>query len=130
MTERMSDTQEYMADLTQIDEETRSQLRERKAVLNALDKIKKEYDAAQKKHPAWPDNASNCSLSGIKENLLAFRQSNDTDKASAATIILEELYEALEAILEGDIEQAKVELAQTGAMILRLYMNVERYRSK
>ena len=57
----MSDTQEYMADLTQIDEETLSQLRERKAVLNALDKIKKEYDAAQKKHPAWPDNASNCS---------------------------------------------------------------------
>lgn len=42
----------------------------------------------------------------------------------------EELSEAFEALVKGNLVQARTELAQTGAMIMRLYINAERYLGK
>ncbi|RDE12140.1 MAG: hypothetical protein C4K49_10685 [Candidatus Thorarchaeota archaeon] len=71
-----------------------------------IDSIFDELAAAEKKHPEWPE-----------------------DKIHAVAIMVEEAGESMQAVLDytyanGDIEHLKKELAQTGAMCLRVLMHL------
>lgn len=92
--------------------------------------VMSEYMNALEKHPLWPDRLTDMTLYEIEESLSSVRKWNDGGGATVATIILEELSEAFEALVKGDLAQARAELAQTGAMIMRLYINAERYLGK
>ena len=105
--------------------------------MTATEKIEKfvgnvmsEYMDALEKHLLWPDGLTDMTLYEIEENLSLLRKWNDNGEDTVETIIFEELSEAFEALVKGNLVQARTELAQTGAMIMRLYINAERYLGK
>ena len=72
----------------------------------AIDLIFNELEAAEKKHPHWPE-----------------------DKIHAVAIMSEEAGESMQAAIDctyanGDLERLKKELAQTGAMCIRALMHL------
>jgi hypothetical protein len=72
----------------------------------ALSMVENEIDLAEMKHPGWP-----------------------TDIVHAVAIMMEEAGEAMQAALDvyykdGDKEQLKKELAQTGAMAMRCLLHL------
>ncbi len=74
---------------------------------NVIDLIMTELKAAQKKHPGWPD-----------------------DVIHQAAIMGEEAGESIQAAIDvyyaqGSLEKLKKEVAQTGAMAIRILMNLK-----
>lgn len=75
--------------------------------MNATDLIFSELRKAEEKHPGWPD-----------------------DVIHAVAIMVEEAGEAMQAALDvhyrgRDIEDLRIELAQTGAMAIRALIHLE-----
>lgn len=75
--------------------------------MNVTDLIFSELRKAEKKHPGWPD-----------------------DVIHAVAIMVEEAGEAMQAALDvhyrgRDIEDLRIELAQTGAMAIRALIHLE-----
>jgi hypothetical protein len=76
-----------------------------------------ELENAKRKHPVFCDRFHETNLETIKESLSIFREIG-TDNASL--ILREEVAEAIEAYLEGRLQHCLVELAQCGAVVLRM----------
>lgn len=90
---------------------------------NALDfnvMIAKEYKAAKEKHPKFCDVLSQLPKNQVHQDLQDLRFVNSYAPYRADALLMEEVYEALEAYQEGDKEHAIQELAQCGAVILRM----------
>ena len=79
-----------------------------------------KLDAAEKKHPKFCDTFTlyNKSACIYDENL--YKQLNDKAPYRADDILLEEVFESRTAYVEGDKAHCLQELAQCGAVILRM----------
>lgn len=91
--------------------------------------IEEEYDKAVAKHPKFCDCFDSMvgsigDVKIIKNNLEFIRSHNDSladaNKIGAMNILQEELLEAMEAFAEGDLSHCLQELAQCGAVIIRM----------
>ena len=94
-----------------------------------IDMIKSELENATKKHPLFCHAYSNSEKEAISHELDSIRLYNDfyanQGKQLASTILQEEVFEAEEAFLKGDFDSCLHELAQCGAVILRMMYFVE-----
>lgn len=88
--------------------------------------IKKELRIAEKKHQKFCDRLTNLNLQTTRELLRIARKINAGDTYYATRILDEELYEALEAYNEKDKSHCFQELAQCGAVILRMMEYVDK----
>ncbi len=87
-----------------------------------------ELQMACKKHPEWPTALTNyLDLDDLKELVPSVRWCNENDNPSAQSILDEEYYEFLEAVMEGNAKAARNEIVQTIAMLLRHYAHMEDY---
>lgn len=83
--------------------------------------IKEELRKAEGKHPDFCDKMTNCvSADFMKKSELLYKKFNSKPPYSAESILEEEVREALSAYLEGDRIHALEELAQCGAVIIRM----------
>ena len=89
--------------------------------------MKIELAEAESKHPHFADGLSERSAGNVKFNLKAMRDINGKPPYMAERIILEEVFEAIAAYQEKDLDlvHAQQELAQCGAVILRMMEFVE-----
>ena len=87
--------------------------------------IRRELDSACTKHPKFCDSMTGRSDNATAATLLFWRKVNSKAPYHADAILMEEVYEAVEAYKKGDKEAAKQELAQCGAVILRMMEFVE-----
>ena len=85
-----------------------------------LFKITEELRAAEAKHPVFCDEITGKLPKTVKKALANLRLENDVPPFYADSILHEEICEALEAYLEGDKIHALEELAQCGAVIIRM----------
>lgn len=85
-----------------------------------LDMILHEYENACAKHPKFCDILTTGSLSKIGEALDIARVENKGPLANGNMILQEEILESLEAYKLGEYEHTIQELAQCGAVILRM----------
>lgn len=86
-----------------------------------LFKIIDEHKFACRKHPKFCDKMTNCvSADFMKKSELLYKRFNSKPPYSAKSILEEEIREALSAYLEGDKVHAIEELAQCGAVIIRM----------
>ena len=94
-----------------------------------IEKIKRELENATKKHPLFCHAYANSEKEYISRALASIRSYNEfcekQGKKIAATILQEEILEAEEAFLSGDFDSCLHELAQCGAVILRMMEFVE-----
>ena len=81
--------------------------------------MKIELAEAESKHPHFADGLSERSAGNVKFNLKVMRYINGKPPYMADRIILEEVFEAIEAYQNGDLVHALLELAQCGVVILR-----------
>ena len=82
--------------------------------------IHKELEKACKKHPKLCDFMTYRDAYGIKEALDYLRRKNSEPVTYADWILGEEILEAFETYKQGDMEHCLQELAQCGAVILRM----------
>lgn len=83
--------------------------------------IKEELRKAEGKHPDFCDKMTNCvSADFMKKSELLYKKFNSKPPYSAESILEEEVREALSAYLEGDKVHTFEELAQCGAVIIRM----------
>lgn len=83
--------------------------------------IKEQLRKAEGKHPKFCDVLTKCAEPDTMEKAeRIFKKLNSKGPWSAETILNEEIVEALNAYLHGDKYQCLVELAQCGAVILRM----------
>lgn len=83
--------------------------------------IKEQLRKAEKKHPKFCDVLTKCPFPEQMEMTeKVYKKINSEVPWSAETILNEEIVEALNAYLHGDKYQCLVELAQCGAVILRM----------
>lgn len=83
--------------------------------------IKEELRKAEGKHPKFCDKMTNCvSADFMKKSELLYKKFNSKPPYSAESILEEEVREALSAYLEGDKVHTLEELAQCGAVIIRM----------
>ena len=82
-------------------------------------KMKIELADAEAKHTHFADGLSERSAGNVKYNIKAMRDINGKPPYMADRILLEEVFEAIEAYQNGDLVHAQQELAQCGAVILR-----------
>lgn len=83
--------------------------------------IKEELHKAEAKHPKFCDKMTNCVSADImKKSELLYKRFNSKPPYSAESILEEEIREALSAYLEGDRIHALEELAQCGAVVIRM----------
>ena len=82
--------------------------------------IEREYSNAVTKHPTFCDEITRKPPNTVKKALANLRLENDVPPFYADSILHEEICEALEAYLEGDKVHAIEELAQCGAVIIRM----------
>ena len=87
--------------------------------------MKIELAEAESKHPHFADGLSERSAGNVKFNLKAMRDINGKPPYMAERIIFEEVFEAIAAYQEKDLVHALLELAQCGAVILRMMEFVE-----
>ena len=87
-----------------------------------LDQLKK----AEEKHPIFADVYSTKELRVVRKCLKDLRERNSDGPYKADTILYEEVAEATEAWLQRDKEHCLEELAQCGAVILRMMEFVEK----
>lgn len=85
-----------------------------------LNMILYEYEKACAKHPKFCDILTTGSLSKIGEALDIARDENKCPIANGNMILQEEILEALEAYKLGEYDHTIQELAQCGAVILRM----------
>lgn len=81
--------------------------------------MKIELAEAEAKHQHFADGLSERSAGNVKFNLKAMRDINGKPPYMADCILLEEVFEAIEAYQNGDLVHSQQELAQCGAVILR-----------
>lgn len=79
-----------------------------------------EYEIARTKHPKFCDMLTNGSLARIGQTLDMVRLQNAGPLTSGNVVLSEEILEALEAYKLGEYEHTIQELAQCGAVILRM----------
>ena len=82
--------------------------------------IKEELRKAEGKHPEFCDEITGKLPKTVKKALVNLRLENDVPPFYADSILHEEICEALEAYQEGDKAHALQELAQCGAVIIRM----------
>jgi hypothetical protein len=85
-----------------------------------LDMMLHEYELACVKHPKFCDILTNGSLVSIGQSLDMVRLQNAGPLTSGNVVLSEEILEALEAYKLGEYEHTIQELAQCGAVILRM----------
>lgn len=85
-----------------------------------LDMILHEYKNACAKHPKFCDILTNGSLPTIGESLDLARLKNKGPITNGNMILQEEVLESLEAYKLGEYDHTIQELAQCGAVILRM----------
>jgi NTP pyrophosphatase (non-canonical NTP hydrolase) len=90
--------------------------------------IEAEYVAATHKHPKFCDDFTGAREWFIVDELERWRKVNSDAPYHADAILNEEILEALEAYKAGDFEHTLQELAQCGAVILRMMQYVEEER--
>lgn len=93
-----------------------------------IELIKTEYTKACEKHPVFCSKFTSIPTLEQSQNLETFTKAcNDTasDKISADSILVEELYESITAYLQSDKEHCRQELAQVGAVVLRMMEYLE-----
>lgn len=81
--------------------------------------IENELRNAVAKHPKFCDDFSGADVEIVRDNLEFYRKANE-GKQHADLVLLEEFYEAVEAYMNGDKKQCLKELAQCGAVIIRM----------
>ena len=87
--------------------------------------MKIELAEAESKHPHFADGLSERSAGNVKFNIKAMRDINGKPPYMADSILSEEFFEAIEAYQKEDLVHAQQELAQCGAVILRMMEFVE-----
>lgn len=90
-----------------------------------LDLICKEFEKACAKHPLFCDAMTNKGKNAVRKALADLRIVNAEGPYFADRILHEEIAEALEAYLDGDLKHCLQELAQCGAVILRMMEYVQ-----
>lgn len=85
-----------------------------------LNAIYEELEKAENKHPKFCDNMTLINLETYKDMERNRKEMNSFPPYVADTILGEEIDEAMVAYLEGDNEHCLQELAQCGAVILRM----------
>ena len=85
-----------------------------------IDTIIEEYDKACAKHPLLCDVYTTKELRVVRNGLKDLRERNSEGPYKADSILYEEVAEATEAYLQGDIEHCLQKLAQCGAVIMRM----------
>lgn len=83
-------------------------------------KIETELRNAIEKHPKFCDVLSLLPKNEVHQSLKDLRFVNSYAPYKADAILMEEVYEALEAYQAGDKKQCLKELAQCGAVIIRM----------
>lgn len=96
-----------------------------KSTIDHIALIEKEYADAVKKHPEFCDIFSQQKPYIVKKILETVRKWNSEPPYDADNILHEEILESREAFLEGDFDHCIQELAQCGAVILRMMEFVE-----
>ena len=81
--------------------------------------VETELRNAIEKHPKFCDDFSGADVEIVRDNLEFFRKANEGTQ-HADLVLLEEFYEAVEAYMNGDKKQCLKELAQCGAVIIRM----------
>lgn len=87
--------------------------------------IKEELRKAESKHPKFCDSMTGRSDNATAATLLFWRKVNEKAPYHADAILMEEVYEAVEAYKKGDKKHCLQELAQCGAVIFRMMEFVE-----
>ena len=90
-----------------------------------LTKINIAHREACAKHPKFCDGITNKSNDAVRNALADLRIVNAEGPYFADRILHEEIAEALEAYLDGDLKHSLKELAQCGAVILRMMQFVQ-----
>lgn len=97
-------------------------------VQNSLFAIIDERRKAVEKHPKFCDVLSELPKNQVHQDLKDLRFVNSYAPYRADALLMEEVYEAVEAYQEGDKEHCLQELAQCGAVILRMMEFVQNER--
>ena len=87
--------------------------------------MKIELAEAESKHPHFADGVSGRSRMNVSVNLEFLREKNGKPPYMADSILSEEFFEAIEAYQKEDPVHAQQELAQCGAVILRMMEMLE-----
>ena len=87
--------------------------------------MKIELAEAEAKHPHFADGLSKRSAQNVRFNLYLTRKEKGKPPYMADRILSEEVFEAIEAYQKKDLVPALLELAQCGAVILRMMEFVE-----
>lgn len=87
--------------------------------------MKIELAEAEAKHPHFADGLSERYAGNVKFNLKEMRDINAKPPCMADRILSEEVFEAIEAYQKEELVHAQQELAQCGAVILRMMEFVE-----
>ena len=90
-----------------------------------LNLICAEFEKAYKKHPLFCDAMTNKSRNAVRKALADLRIENVEGPYFADSILHEEIAEALEAYQMNELVSCMEELAQCGAVILRMMEFVE-----
>lgn len=85
-----------------------------------LKAIYDELEKAEKKHPKFCDDLTNYTKTGCKAAEKLCKKINSSAPYFADELLREELFEAFVSYKEGDKEHCLQELAQCGAVILRM----------
>jgi len=96
-----------------------------------LDEIDRQHSKAVIKHE-FPQTFNNIPLCDVKKELSRVKQYNDLHYlgTSQVSVLVEEIMEAQEAYLEGRFDDCYTELAQCGAVILRMMNHVKSKKEK
>ena len=89
-----------------------------------------EHKAACRKHPNFCDEIIPPGVDFDEEEKRWKKWNDEAEKHYAADLFNEEFYEALNAYQQGDKEHALQELAQCGAVILRIMETIEKEMKK
>lgn len=92
---------------------------------------KAQLNLALAKHPKFADIIINHNIKyRVPEILRGNRLQNEEDNgdgACAFSILTEEVFEAVEAVINGNKVSARLELAQVLAMVFRIYLHLDDY---
>lgn len=97
------------------------ELKENKFVFSIL----AEHKKAKEKYPVFCDDFTGAREMFVLDELDRWRKINSSAPYHADAILNEEILEALEAYKQGDLKSCLQELAQCGAVILRMMQFVE-----
>jgi hypothetical protein len=103
----------------------KSRMRKKSYKTVNLTKINIAHREACAKHPKFCDEITNKSNNAVRKTLVDLRIENAEGPYFADRILHEEIAETLEAYLDGDLKHCLQELAQCGAVILRMMQFVQ-----